>query len=280
MKEEEPTEDWSSHEAAVIRTMTEYDMVESPDEPYYARQYLHWILPEIGARFPDRRVEVLDLGCGQGRLTLPISRWCDPGGGRVTAVDLTASAVEKARAHASEAGLSNVTFHVGDVLTFTRGLGDASVDVAMLIEVTFFLPTYREVVREMARVLRPGGILFAAFRSQYYNLLQTVWSWKLDGAEMALREREGYLWGEPVWYTWQTPDDIRRLLGDVGLGVLSLRGIGACSGLQEDPHGTIIRPSQLPPEDQERLMAIECAAAEPYAACGRYILAIAEKPAP
>jgi len=279
MSQDSPPGERSSHEAAVIRTMTDYDMVESPDEPYYANQYLHWILPELSSRFPDRRAEILDLGCGQGRLSIPLAEWCATGGGRVTGVDLTPSAVEKARGRAAARGLSNVTFHQGDARGFARGLAEASANALLLLEVTFFLPTYRDLLREMARLVRPGGVLFVSFRSQYYNLLQTVWSWRLDGAEMALREREGYLWGEPVWYTWQTPEDIRGLFQDLGLRLLGLRGIGVCSGLEEDPHGAIIRPSQLPPEDQDRLMAIECAAAEPYAACGRYILAVAEKPA-
>lgn len=97
---------------------------------------------------------------------------------------------------------------------------------------------------------------------------------------MALEEREGYLWGEPVWYTWQAPEEIRQVHQVLGLRLLGLRGIGVCSGLEEDPHGAIIRPSQLSVEERERLMAIECAAAEAYEASGRYILAIGDKPQP
>jgi len=258
--------------------MTGYDMVANPDEPYYARQYLHWILSELSSRFPSRRVEILDLGCGQGRLSVPLAQWCAPGCGKVTGVDLTPSAVEKARGHAAAQGLTNIAFHANDVLAFSQGLVERSVDAVLLIEVTFFLPKYREVLGEMAGALRSGGVLFAAFRPQYYDLLQTIRAWQWDKADMVLDRREGYLWGEPVWFTWQTPEDIRGLLSGLGLRLLSLRGIGVCSGIEEDPHGSIIRPSQLAPRDQERLMAIECAAAEPYAVCGRYILATAEKP--
>jgi SAM-dependent methyltransferase len=278
MKEGSRPDDWSSHEAAVIRTMTDYDMTTAPDEAYYARQYLHWILLDLESRFRDKCPEVLELGCGQGRLTAPLATWCTSRGGRVMASDLAPSAVEKAAAYAARHGVTNVSFHQGDALEHARGIKGASLDVGLLIEVTFFLPTYREVIAEMARVLRPGGVLFVSFRSQYYNLLQMTWSWRWEGAEMALSRREGDLWGPPVWYTWQTPEDIRSLFQGLGLRVLSMRGIGVCSGLKEDPHGTIIRPSQLSPEEQDRLMAIECAAADMYAACGRYILATVERP--
>jgi ubiquinone/menaquinone biosynthesis C-methylase UbiE len=268
-----------TQEEIVVRTMDEYDMVENPDESYYAQQYLHWILPEMSARFPGGKAEILDLGCGQGRLSIPLARWCTPGGGRVTAADLTPSAVERARRYAENEGLDNVVFHEAEALGFARGLAEASTDAILLIEVTFFMPAYREVVKEMARVVRPGGVVFCAFRSQHYNLLQTVQGWRWESARMVLDQREGPLWGEPVMFTWQTPEEIGQLMEGVGLRLWSLRGIGVCSGLENDPLGQLMRPSWLSREEQDRLMAIECAAAERFAACGRYILATAEKPA-
>ncbi len=276
MKELEFPGDTASHKEAVIRTMTGYDMMGSQDEAYYARQYLHWILPELEARFPGRRALVMDLGCGQGRFSLPLAQWCLGGGGEVRGVDLAGPALEKARERAQ--GLPNLSFQEADVLEFLQGKEDASADAVLLIEVTFFLPRWKEVLGQVARVLRPGGVSFVSFRSQYYNLLQNVWSWRWEGARMALEKREGYLWGEPVWYTWQTPDEIKEFYRELGLRPLKLLGIGVCSGLEEDPHGTIIRPSQLSVQEQDLLMEIECRAAEAYAACGRYILAIAEKP--
>lgn len=269
--------DMASHKEAVVRTMAGYDMMGNPDEAYYAKQYMHWILPELESRFPGPGPFILDLGCGQGRFSLPLARWNLQRGGKVTGVDLAGPALEKARERAL--GLENLRFQEADLLEFLKGQKDSSVEVVLLIEVTFFLPKWKETLSEIARVLKPGGVSFAAFRSQYYNLLQNVWSWRWDGARMSLEKREGFLWGEPVWYTWQTPDEIRGLYRELGLRPLKLLGIGVCSGLEEDPHSTIIRPSKLSAPEQEHLMEIECRAAEAYAACGRYILAIGEKPA-
>lgn len=275
MIDDEVLTDLPSHNEAIIRTMTRYDMTANPDEAYYARQYLHWIIPELEFRFPNRNARVLDLGCGQGRLAIPIASWAS-GKGEVVGVDLTGPAIEKARENAG--GLDSVSFVSSDILQFLRVQGDSTWNVVLLIEVTFFLPSWREVLGEIARVLKPGGVAFVSFRSQYYNLLQTVWSWRWDAAMMSLEKREGYLWGKPVWYTWQTPEDIKQILSSLGLNLLAIRGIGVCSGLEEDPLGAIVRPSQLPEEQRERLMIIECAVAEQYAACGRYILTTAEKP--
>ncbi len=268
--------DTASHREAVIRSMADYDMMGSPDEAYYARQYMYWILPELEARFRGGGPSILDLGCGQGRLSIPLASWSLKRGGEVRGVDLAGPALEKARQRAQ--GLANLRFQEADLLEFLQSEQESSADVVLLIEVTFFLPRWKEVLGGIVRVLKPGGVSFVAFRSQYYNLLQTVWSWRWEGAQMALERGEGYLWGEPVWYTWQTTDQIRRLYRKLGLSSPRLLGIGICSGLEEDPHGTIIRPSQLSEKEQDLLMEIECRAAEAYAGCGRYILAIAEKP--
>lgn len=262
-----------------MRTMAAYNMVTRPDEPYYARQYLHWILPELSARYPDRRVEILDLGCGQGRLSLPLAEWCGAGGGRVNGVDLTPAVVERARQYANENGVSNVVFHEGHALAFIRGMANASVDAILLIEVTYVVPSYRETLREVARVLRPGGVMFAAFRSQYYNLLSTVRDRLWNGAEMALRCREGKIFGGSAFFNWQDTEDIRLLMSEAGLRTLNLRGIGVCSGIEGDPLGAIARPSKLSALEQDRLMQIEFAVAERYAACGRYVLATAVRAA-
>ncbi len=106
----------TSHEAAVIQAMTEHNMVTQPDESYYAQQYLRWILPELTVRFADRRVHIVDLGCGHGRLSIPLAEWCAAGGGQVIGVDLTPAAVDQARRHAATRRLTNVVFRESDVL--------------------------------------------------------------------------------------------------------------------------------------------------------------------
>lgn len=267
----------ASHKASVIRSMTKYDMVKHPDEPYYARQYLHWILPELTNRYPDRNIQILDLGCGQGRLSLPMAEWCAASQGMVTGVDITPAAIDRARSYAAERSATNASFRERDVLEFAQAREDASADAILLIEVSFILPSYRQVLSETARILRPDGVLFAAFRSQYFNLLHMVSGRLWDAAETVLAEREGHIFGGPTWLGWQTPEDIHQLLAESGLSVLKLRGIGACSGVKGDSLASVARPSQLSSDEQDRLMKIECEIAEQYAGCGRYILAIAEK---
>ncbi len=81
-----------------------------------------------------------------------------------------------------------------------------------------------------------------------------------------------------MWFSWQTVEDIGPLLAEVGLRVLHLYGIGVLSGLKGDARGAIVHPALLSAEDQKSLMEVECAAAEQYAGCGRYMLTLAERP--
>jgi SAM-dependent methyltransferase len=249
-------------------------MVRHPDEAYYARQYLHWILPELENRFPSKRVDILDIGCGQGRLSIPSAQWTS---GRVVGVDLTPAAVAAAEKYVQAQGLTNIRVYHSDLLPFVRGLGDSSVDIVLFIEVSFFLPSLTEVLQEVARVLKPTGLLFASFRSQFFNLLQTIRARLWDAADDVITEREGHIFGGPVLFTWQTPEDAKRMLSGVGLRLCSLRGIGVCSGVKGDPLASIAQPSRLSPQEQERLMKLECGLAEEYVQLGRYMLAIAEK---
>lgn len=273
------------HDEAVVRLMNQYNMVTHPDEPYYADQYLRFILPELERRFPDRRTVIFDLGCGQGRHTLPLARWCTDGGGKVTGVDLTPAAVELGRQYAEEQGLRNVTFVAGDALEFMRQAADESAHAIVFAEVSIIMPSYKEVLKEIGRVLKPGGVAFIAFRSQYYNLLQMAWLRSWENAKRCLTERNGHIFdGTPLalesrmWWTWQTVEDIRPLLTECGLQVLRTYGIGVLSGTSGDARGKIVHPALLSEDEQTGLMEIECAAAEQYAACGRFILTVADRP--
>src|SRR5258707_3975876 len=267
------------HNEAVVRAMGSYDMVMEPDEPYYGRQYLRFILPELERRYPQRHIHLLDLGCGQGRLALPISRWSSQGGGTVVGVDLTPSAVGQAEQYAAAEQLHNVNFIARDAIEFVREAPDNSADAILFTEVTFFMPSYREVLKQLPRLLKSGGVAFIAFRSQYYNLLQLTFSRSWDNASRVLSHREGHIFRGPVGFAWQTVEEIPPLLEEFGLRTLRRLGIGVLSGIKGDARGTIVHPAQLSPQDQQGLLELECAAAEQYAACGPYIMTVAERPA-
>jgi arsenite methyltransferase len=97
---------------------------------------------------------VLDLGSGAGADVLISARRVGPSG-RAIGLDMTDEMLELARANAAEAGVGNVEWlrgHIEDI-----PLPDASVDVVISNCVINLSGDKGRVLREAARVLRPGG---------------------------------------------------------------------------------------------------------------------------
>jgi SAM-dependent methyltransferase len=102
--------------------------------------------------------QVVEIGCGIGRLTRTIAARAD----RVHALDVSPRMLELAREH--NPGLDNVAWIAGDGVSLAP-VPDASADACVSHVVFQHIPdpevTYG-YVREMGRVLRPGG--WAAFQ--------------------------------------------------------------------------------------------------------------------
>lgn len=102
---------------------------------------------------------VLDLGCGAGLDSLLAARRVGTRG-RVVGIDFSAPMLERASAAAAAVGARNVSFCRADAETFP--LADASVDVALVNGIFNLNPGRAAIFRELARVVRPGGAVFAA----------------------------------------------------------------------------------------------------------------------
>lgn len=101
---------------------------------------------------------VLDLGCGAGFDALIAAQLVGPAG-HVVGVDLSPEMRAVAEAGRSEAGLPQVEFRVGSVEALP--FPDASFDVALSNGVLNLIPDKPAALREVFRVLRPGGRLQA-----------------------------------------------------------------------------------------------------------------------
>jgi arsenite methyltransferase len=97
---------------------------------------------------------VLDLGCGAGADVLIAARRVTPGG-KAIGLDMTPEMLDLARRNAAVAGVDNVEFVEGYLEKIP--LPDASVDVVISNCVINLAADKHVVLREAARVLRPGG---------------------------------------------------------------------------------------------------------------------------
>ncbi len=97
--------------------------------------------------------EVLDAGCGAGYGTARLGETAR----RVVGVDVSESAIGYARSRYARA---NVEFLVRDLETLD--LPDASFDVVVALEAIEHLRAPESFLGHAARILRPGGLLFAS----------------------------------------------------------------------------------------------------------------------
>jgi arsenite methyltransferase len=118
--------------------------------------------PSLGCGVPTAVADlhegetVLDLGSGAGADVLISARRVGPGG-RAIGLDMTDEMLELARANAREAGVENAEFLQGYIEEVP--LPDATVDVVISNCVINLSADKGRVLREVARVLRPGGRL-------------------------------------------------------------------------------------------------------------------------
>jgi SAM-dependent methyltransferase len=131
----------------------------------YSGDDLNWLPPPTVDSFagtgnpfsmgnPRAGETVLDIGCGAGFDTLLAARYVGLSG-RVIALDMTPSMLEKTRDGAAVLGLSNVDTREG----FAEELPveSESIDLVISNGVVNLTPDKLAVMKEVYRVLKPGG---------------------------------------------------------------------------------------------------------------------------
>ncbi|MBR0679545.1 class I SAM-dependent methyltransferase [Roseomonas eburnea] len=160
-----------------------------------------------------RGAAVLDAGCGTGALAEAIAAR-DPAA-RITGIDLSEPFLAEARRRVPVA-----TFRAGDVTALE--FPAATYDVALSHLVLQFVPDRAAAVAEMARVVKPGGLVAAAmwdFTGGFPFLrafADSIAATEPDGE--AFRAR---YWSDPVG----TPGRLSALLAGTGLNDVAERDI-------------------------------------------------------
>lgn len=105
---------------------------------------------------------ILDLACGTGATASACAPLMDKHS-ELTGVDFAAPMVEIARAEIAD---PRCRFHVVDARRLSRHLPEKSFDLVLCNAAFWQLPDSRQVLREIATVLRPGGMLALNIPSQ------------------------------------------------------------------------------------------------------------------
>jgi 2-polyprenyl-6-hydroxyphenyl methylase/3-demethylubiquinone-9 3-methyltransferase len=150
-------------------------------------------------RTPFAGLRLLDIGCGGGLLSEPMSRL----GFQVTGVDASARNIGTAKAHAEPQGLS-IDYRCATAEQLLEE-GAGPFDVVLNMEVIEHVADPGEYLRTCARLLAPGGIMIVAT----LNRTPQAFALAVVGAEYVLR------WlprGTHDWNKFLKPEELRGFL--------------------------------------------------------------------
>jgi 2-polyprenyl-6-hydroxyphenyl methylase / 3-demethylubiquinone-9 3-methyltransferase len=148
---------------------------------------------------PFEGLKLLDIGCGGGLLSEPMSRL----GFQVTGVDASERNIGTASAHAAEQGLT-IDYRASTAEAL-EAEGAGPFDVILNMEVIEHVADPGEFLRTCGRLLAPGGLMIVA------TLNRTLKAFALAkvGAEYVLRWLPA---GTHDWNKFLRPDELRGFL--------------------------------------------------------------------
>jgi 2-polyprenyl-6-hydroxyphenyl methylase / 3-demethylubiquinone-9 3-methyltransferase len=158
------------------------------------------------------RIRLLDIGCGGGVLTEEFAAL----GCQVTGIDISPKSIAVAQAHASISGL-DIDYQVGSgtELAF-RNLSFEAVSCCDVLE---HIQDWKQVLKETARVLVPGGLFFFDTINRTLKSKVTFIFGLQEFPLTRLMPRDTHLWDMFI-----TPDEISSALHDQGITVEDMMG--------------------------------------------------------
>lgn len=115
-----------------------------------------WVLERINQQAPNAPLRILDVGCGAGFLSNALAQ-TSPGGRNleVHGLDISEDSLRVARAHDPT---SSVQYQRGDA--YNLPYLNESFDVVTSMDFLEHVDNPEQVVREIARILKPSGLFF------------------------------------------------------------------------------------------------------------------------
>jgi ubiquinone/menaquinone biosynthesis C-methylase UbiE len=152
---------------------------------------------------------VLDVGCGSGASAIPAAQAVGPRG-RVIGVDLAERLLALAQAKAGAQSLSNIEFRQGDMEAL--GYPDETFDAVICVFAIFFVPDMVKQVRELWRMVRPGGQLaITTWGPRMFEPGSAAWWTAVKQFRPDLHNAFN------PWERINTPQALRQLLADAAV---------------------------------------------------------------
>ena len=214
---------------------------------------------------------VLEIGCGTGALTLPMSAAVGEHG-HVVAIDISEPMLGLARQRVAERGLHNVTLQLGDAQVFA--FEKAAFDLATSRMGVMFFADPAAAFRNIGTAVKPGGrLVFACWAPLAEN---RHWLISYDVAERYLGPPAPPPAHDPGPLAFGDPDYIHQVLATAGfveVNIDRVHPIIVCGSPEEEARQALMMgptarliEEKKPPESIRQKIAQEIEAA--FAAAG------------
>ena len=159
---------------------------------------------------PLKKVKILDVGCGGGLLSEPMSRL----GAEVTGIDASEKNINVAKLHAKKSNL-NIKYLCCSPENF---ITDTKFDVILNMEIVEHVEDVDFFLKSCSKLLKKGGIMFVAT----INKTLKSYLFAIIGAEYIMR------WlpiGTHQWEKFVIPKDLENILKNYNLKLENLDGM-------------------------------------------------------
>ena len=161
-------------------------------------------------RKPLEKVKILDIGCGGGLLSEPMSRL----GAEVVGIDASEKNIQVAKLHAKKSGL-NIKYHCTSPENF---ITNTKFDVILNMEIVEHVVDIDFFLKSCTKLLKKEGIMFVAT----INKTLKSYIFAIIGAEYIMR------WlpiGTHEWEKFVIPEDLTKILKKYNLSLEKLNGM-------------------------------------------------------
>ena len=159
---------------------------------------------------PLDKINILDIGCGGGLLSEPMTRL----GANVTGIDASSKNINIAKIHAKKNNLK-INYLNAAPENINK---DNKFDIILNLEIVEHVEDLNLYLNSCAKLLKKDGIMFTATINR--NLISYIKA--IVGAEYILR------WlpiGTHDWNKFLKPEELEKLINDVGFSTVDVRGL-------------------------------------------------------
>lgn len=210
------TDSMSSHDECQ-RVVTLFNLVASGYDNAALRYFPFAADRLITQMQPAPGTKILDVATGTGVVALAAAQAIGEGG-RVAAIDLAESMLDRLQEKIDKFGIRNIDLHVMDAssLDFRRDYFDYAVCSFGL----FFLPDMLAAIKEWVRVLKPGGrILFTSFGKESFQPMADMFMKQLATYNVLASDQHPPIAAQRL----AEVEQCRRLLAEADLGNIKVQ---------------------------------------------------------